>query len=239
MKMRDISSLSAAEEKEFIDRIPYLKDLKLSDYGQFNLLLAHSKLITLNPGEVLLHKGKVGKKIYFLGSGHLDVFSEAQPGHKALNQLTTGEIIGALSIINDQPRTATLAASTGFAAEKTQVIATDFRVFGDLHDFSEIKLQTKVSLLRVVINNIRFKLAKYQAQYPEHRLAKKQHSVDRYTGESNTAEELDSLAGQAFVLTHLLNSWNKETDSSVEVPQIEVKVSNKDKILGFFGKKRA
>ena len=237
MKTKEIRHLSASAEKSLIQRIPYLKELKLNDFAQFNLVMAHSKLITLEPGEVLLSKGKVGKKIYFLAGGHLDVFSEESPTDKALGQLATGEIIGALSIINDQPRTATLAASTAFAGDKTQVIATDFKVFGDLHDFSQLNLQTKISFLRVVSNNIRFKLSKYQAQYPEHRLAKKQHNVDRYSGEVGTVEELDCLAGQAFVLTHLLNSWNRETESSVEVPKLEQKVSNKDKVLSFFGKK--
>ena len=238
MNVRDISNLSATEEKAFIERIPYLKELKLNDYAQFNLILAHSKIVTLEPGEVLLHKGKVGKKIYFLASGHLDVFSEEETANKALTQLTTGEVIGGLSVINDQPRTATLAASTSFVSEKTHVIATDFKVFGDLHDFSQVALSTKISFLRLVINNIRFKISKYQSQYPDHRLARKQHNVDRFSGPTDTIDELDSLAGQAFVLTHLLNSWNKETESSIEVPQLEQKETSKSKLFSLFGRKK-
>lgn len=239
MNVRDISNLSASEEKAFIERIPYLKELKLNDYAQFNLILAHSKIVSLEPGEVLLHKGKVGKKIYFLASGHLDVFSEEDITNKALTQLTTGEVIGGLSVINDQPRTATLAASTSFVSEKTQVIATDFKVFGDLHDFSQVALSTKISFLRLVINNIRFKISKFQGQYPEHRLARKQHNVDRFAGQAGTVEELDSLAGQAFVLTHLLNSWNRETESSIDVPQLEEKETKSGFFSFFGGKKRA
>jgi hypothetical protein len=152
--------------------------------------------------------------------------------------LSTGEIIAGLSIINDQPRTATLAASRCDGIEKTIVIATDYRIFGKLHDFTNIKLATKINLLRLVTNNIRFRLAKYQNQYPEHRLAKQQHSIKPFCGEHDTPEELDSLAGQAFVLTHLLYKWNKEVESSIQLPKVESRVSAKDKLLGFFSKKQ-
>lgn len=236
MKKQDISTLTNAELKPMVDRIPFFKELKLNDYEQYQLLLGHSKLIILDQAEVLLNKGKTGKEIYFLASGRLDVFSEDKPGDMALNQLAPGEIIAALSIINDQPRTATLAASTSYAAGKTKVIATDFSIFGDLHDFTNIKLQTKINLIRLVINNIRFKLTTYQKKFPDHRLANKRHNIDRFKGETNSVEELESLAGQAFVLTHLLFNWNKETESSIVMPKVEGKLSTKDKILGLFSK---
>ncbi|NNJ72506.1 MAG: cyclic nucleotide-binding domain-containing protein [Enterobacterales bacterium] len=239
MKAIKISSLNEVEVSTLIEGIPYFKELKLSDYEQYQLLLGHSKMLSLEPGEVLLNKDDHGKEIYFLARGRLDVFSEVTPGAKALGQLATGEIIAGLSIINDQPRTATLAASTSYAVGKTIIIATDFRIFGKLHDFSNIKLQTKINFLRLVINNIRFKLAKYQKQYPEHRLATKRHHVGSFCGEVDTVDELVSLSGQAFVLSHLLYSWNKEIESSFDVTIREVKVSTKDKILGFLSKKRA
>ena len=238
MKIRVISSLNNNEVDTLIEGIPYFKELKLSDYEQYQLLLGHSKMLLLEPGEVLLNKGDHGKEIYFLARGRLDVFSEVTPSEKALGQLTTGEIIAGLSIINDQPRTATLVASTSYVTGNTIIIATDFKIFGKLHDFSNIKLQTKINFLRLVMNNIRFKLANYQKQYPEHRLVNKSHNVERFCGEVDTVEELVSLSGQAFVLTHLLYSWNKEIESSFDVTITEEKISAKDKILGFLSKKR-
>lgn len=237
MKSQSISNLSYAEIENLVDRIPYFKDLSFNDLGQYQLLLSHSKLITLQPGELLLRRGITGNKIYFLASGYIDVFSEDTPGEKALNQLTTGEIIGGLSVINDQPRTATLAASRAHASEKTKLIATDFRIFGKLHNFSKVKLSTKIHFLQLVINNIRFKLTKYQKQYPDHRLTQKHHNVGRYNGETGTTEELDSLAGQAFVLTLLLNNWNRETESLLDVPQPIIE--RKNIILDFFSKKKS
>ncbi len=239
MKIKTIGNLNYVEAEKLIDQIPYFKDLCFLDFKQYQLILRHSKLIALEPGEVLLRRGKTGKKIYFLASGHLDVFSEEEPGDKALNQLATGEIIGGLSVINDQPRTATLAASRSYNSDKTVLIATDFRIFGKLHDFSKVTLKTKIHLLKLIINNIRFKLSSYQKQNPEHRLAQKCHSVGNYTGEPNTIEELDSLAGQAFVLTHLLNNWNKETESSIVVTKEEPVQTTRDKIFGLFGKKKS
>lgn len=237
MKTKAISTLSSTEIEMLIDKIPYFKDLSFNDHDQYQLLLSHSRLILLEPGELLLQRGKTGNKIYFLAGGYIDVFSEDTPGEKALNQLTKGEIIGALSVINDQPRTATLAASQSYASETTKVIATDFRVFGKLHDFSKVKLSTKIHFLQLVINNIRFKLSTYQKQYPDHRLTQKRHNVGVFTGEAGTPEELDSLAGQAFVLTLLLNNWNRETESLLEVPKSTAK--SKSKIFDFFSKKKS
>ena len=239
MKTKAISSLSPSEVETLIDRIPYFKDLSFNDYYQYQLLLSHSRLIQLEPGEILLRRGKTGNKIYFLASGNVDVFSEDTPGDKALNQLTSGEIIGALSVINDQPRTATLAAAQSYASETTKVIAPDFKICGKLHDFSKVKLTTKIHFLKLVINNIRFKLSTYQKQYPDHRLTQKRHNVGVYTGEPGTPEELDSLAGQAFVLTLLLNNWNKETESNLDVNKSKAVAKPKNKILDFFSKKKS
>ena len=221
MIREDLQTLDKSEIDELIAGIPFFKELKLNDSDQYKLLLSHSTLLILNPGDVLLRKGDIGKEVYFLADGYLDVFAEEKPGDKALNQLGSGEVIGGLSIINDQPRTATLAASMSHVAGPTKVLATDFSFFGSLNDFSNVTLQTKINFLRLVITNIRFKINTYQIKYPNHRLAKSRYDLEGFSSESDTLEELNSLADQAFVLTQLLDGWNEETESTIAVPKVD------------------
>ena len=139
-----------------------------------------------------------------------------------------GQVFGALSIINDQPRTATLAAP-GDAT--STVFATDFSVFGELEDFSVVKLNTKASLLRIVINNTRWKLEVNRMNEPDHALAGKLDKFEKYSGLKNTEGELNFLADQAFLLGQLLDEWNHQTK-----PTIEVKPAPKPPKESFFGK---
>ncbi len=238
MDTQPISSLSNDVVDTLIEGIHFLKDLRLSDLDQFEMLLNHSRLITLEQGELLTTRGDHGQEIYFLASGHIDVFAEEQPSDKALNTLAAGEIIAALSIINGQPRTATLAASRLDKVEVARVIATEFTVFGELHDFTKIKLATKIQLLRQVISSIRFKITTYQTKYPNHRLASSRFDVERFKSERDTVEELDSLADQAYVLTQLLDSWNEETESQLNVTQERQKTTLKSHLFDFINHKK-
>ena len=146
--------------------------------------------------------------------GSLDVFAEEIRSHKAIGSLSEGQVFGALSIINEQPRTATLAAPGN---ENTTVFSTDFSIFGELEDFSQVKLKTKSSLLRIVINNTRWKLEINRMNEPEHPLASKLDKLEKFSGLQNTEGELQFLAEQAFLLGQLLDDWNLQTTANIKV----------------------
>jgi CRP-like cAMP-binding protein len=188
-----------------LSQIPFFNDLSLHDNQQYELLLSRSTMIELDPGEQIIRKGTVDKTFYFLLKGQLDVFPDENAKEKPINQLSPGQVFGAVAIINEQPRTASLAASKDSDAT---LFATDFSVFGDLDDFSTIKLETKLSFMRIVVNNTRWKLEVYKMNDPEHSLASKLDNIQRYMGTKSTLAELKSLASQSKDLGDLLNEWN-------------------------------
>ena len=221
MKNTQIASLNESTIQTLLGQIPFFKDLMVDDNQQFQLLLKYSSITELEPAEVIVKKGDIDKTFYFLLRGQLEVFAEEERGVKAIGQLSEGQVFGALSIINDQPRTATLAAPGDATAT---IFATDFSIFGDLEDFSKVKLNTKASLLRIVINNTRWKLEVNRMNEPSHPLASKLDKLEKYSGLQNTEGELNFLADQAFLLGQLLDDWNHQT-----IPSITVKPAPKSK----------
>lgn len=235
MQRKAVSKFSEAEVKSLLAQIPFFNDLSLQNYQQFNLLLDHSSIVTLEPGEVIMKKGSVEPVFYFLLKGHLNVFSTEEPTKRAISQLSVGQVFGALSIINEQPRTATLASSNTSPAT---LIATDFAVFGELDDFTQVKLTTKLSLLRIVVNNIRWKLEVYRKNNAEHKFVKKLEAAGKFTGNKGHLEELEYLAEQAFFLGQLLDLWNDEIPETITLEAKALKPkSAKSRIMSFFSKK--
>jgi hypothetical protein len=237
MQSKALSELNEESLKALLKQIPFFNDLALQSQQQFNLLLEHSRIIELDAAEVIIKKGTIDKIFYFLLEGKLDVFPEEEPSDKAIGELSQGQVFGALSIINEQPRTATLAASNLHSAT---VFATDFNIFGELDDFSQISLATKLSFLRIVVNNTRWKLEVNKMNDPENPLARKLDAAEKFTGEKGHVEELEALAEQAFFYGQLLDLWNNVTPASIDLPHKTIPIaSKKEKILSFFSKKKA
>lgn len=205
MKSIPLSEYPDSTIQTLLSQIPFFNDLSLHDHQQFELLLKHSSMVELEPGEIIIRKGTVDKTFYFLLKGQLDVYPDSDAKTVSINQLSPGQVFGALAIINEQPRTASLAASkTGPAT----LFATDFSIFGSLEEFSHITLETKLSFLRIVVNNTRWKLEVYKMNDQNHPLVEKLDNVLRYSGEKNTVAELQHLAEQSKELGDILNEWN-------------------------------
>lgn len=211
MRKISLSEYPEATIQTLLSQIPFFNDLSLHDLQQYNLLLTHSYMIELSPNEQIIRKGTIDKTFYFLLKGQLDVYPDEQAKTKAINQLSPGQVFGAVAIINEQPRTASIAASKDTDAT---LFATDFSIFGSLDDFSHIKLETKLSFLRIVVNNTRWKLEVYKMNDPEHALASKLDAIKRHTGNKSTADELHNLAKQSQELGDLLNEWNASMQST-------------------------
>ena len=188
-----------------LSQIPFFNDLSHSDNQQYELLLKHSTMVELSPGEQVIKKGTVDRTFYFLLKGQLDVFADEKVNGKSINQLSPGQVFGAVAIINEQPRTASLAASKD---NEATLFATDFSVFGELNDFSQITMATKLSFLRIVVNNTRWKLEVYKMNEADHPLVEKLDGIIPYSGPKNTDEELAALSDQSKTLGDLMNEWN-------------------------------
>lgn len=235
MRRQAVSTLDEGKARSLVAQIPFFNDLSLQDHKQFNLLLQHSTIVELEPGEIVMEKGSVEPMFYFLLKGQLNVFSTEVPGKRAIGQLSVGQVFGALSIINEQPRTATLASSN---TQASTLISTDFRVFGELNDFTQVTLATKLSLLRIVVNNIRWKLEVNRKANADHKLVKKLDDTKKFSGTKGSIEELEHLAEQAFFLGQLMDLWNDEIPDTITLENKPMKPkSAAGKLMSFFSKK--
>lgn len=224
MKETSLRHYTADQTRALLQQIPFFTDLALHDFQQYELLLQNSCLIELDANEPLTKKGDVENCFYFLLEGQLYVFPDEGFEKPPISELGAGQVLGALAIINKQPRNASLAA-THLGAK---LLATDFTVFGEFEDFSQVKLSTKLSLLRIVVNNTRWKLQVYKMNNPEHPLAKRLDAIPQYTGSKGTVSELKHLAQQSRALGELLSKWNPS-----QQPIAYVTASNRKK--GFRG----
>lgn len=204
MKETALRHYSAEKTRLLLQQLPFFTDLALHDFQQYELLLQNSRLVELEANEPLTKKGDTDSSLYFLLEGQLYVFPDEHFEKPPISELGAGQVLGALAIINKQPRNASLAA-THLGAK---LLATDFTIFGEFDDFSQVKLSTKLSLLRIVVNNTRWKLQVYKMNNPEHPLARRLDAIPHYTGNKGTLSELKHLAQQSRALGELLSKWN-------------------------------
>ncbi len=77
------------------------------------------------PGEVIFRKGDVGNKIYIIIQGEVEVIDEEPgKGERIVSQLRGGQSFGALALIREEPRGATVRSRT-----ETSVYSVDRESF--------------------------------------------------------------------------------------------------------------
>ncbi|WGL18155.1 cyclic nucleotide-binding domain-containing protein [Microbulbifer bruguierae] len=204
--------------RDAVDRllnvIHLFRDIRATSEWQYDVLLKRSRLVTLAPGEALLHAGDVDQWVYFLLRGELQVHVDddaAARGERPLAEIRPGEVFGDLSMMLEEPRSATIVAAP--VGQSIQVLAVDCTLFGDLENFSLLHLPTKLVFYRNMVHSLRWKLEVYRSRYPAHELANSHRRLKLYTGPKNCKEELVSLAGQARNLARILLDWNAEFGS--------------------------
>jgi CRP-like cAMP-binding protein len=72
------------------------------------MMVANRVEVNLDPGEFLFHQGEMGKGMYILVEGNIDVVLETE-GHKILKILATlqsGDYVGEVCMLSPQERTA-------------------------------------------------------------------------------------------------------------------------------------
>lgn len=189
----------------YVQQIPFFANLKHNDYAQFATLMKHTRIIELEAGEVLIEKGTVGNIFYSLVHGQLAIFHNKRPTDTAIGELFPNEIFGALSVINQEPRTATVVVSS---VEGATVFCTDYSVFGELDDFSVVSMNTKLTMFRDVVKHIHKMLKSYEQEVPDALLSEELSTVMEFRGTENSQEELEYLAELATALAWLLERWN-------------------------------
>lgn len=214
MEIKPLQKFARDTVEHLLSAIPFFKTVRQQDAWQFELLLQSSRIVTYQPGDIVLKRGDVDNWMYFLLKGRLAVYVDQLGQGELINYVTPGEVFGDLSRLVGQPRTATLVADA--ASKESMVFATDCSIFGDLTDTRPINLQTKLAYYRNTVHNLRWKLEVYRSQHLQHVLANRHRQVRLYTGAKDTLDELKALHDQAHALALLLLEWNTEFGAPID-----------------------
>lgn len=209
MQIKPVNSLARDKVDKLLASIPFYRDVAHSEPWQYDLLLNHSRLIELAPGDVILRKGDIDTWMYFVLKGQLAVYADAPENlGSPINFITPGELFGDLAIFAGGKRNATVVADKN--SREVVLFGTDFSVFNNEDQYSGISRHTRILFYRNMVHGVRWKLEVYRIQYPDHALVAKGRAVKMYMGAKGTQEELDSLKSQAQQLAEVLSEWNRE-----------------------------
>jgi len=209
MKKIPYSKYEQGKLAPLLNGIPFFADLSIGDPSQYSFLLEHAEVMELKPGDMLIKKGSRDRVVYFLLKGELGIYTETRIGRRsqAVSHISQGQVVGALAVLSDQFRTASVAADK--EGGDAIVLALDFELFGELDDVSQMSLATKLAFYRIVINSTRFKLEGYKNRAPNHPLAEVYSKIKNYTGDRDTLAELQYHSRQASMFARILEKWNE------------------------------
>lgn len=217
MQVLSLSSYQNHNFKQLLEQIPLFSYLVQHSEEELNYLLEYANVIELVHNEVLVRKNTLNSCFFILLEGSLNVFGEMKPSSYALSQISGVQLVGVLGAINCDKRTATLA---GAPNEKTKVLSIDYAVFGQLSDFSNISLTTKLKLFRNVVSTTRRTLELYRKNNSNNKLVQQLEKLPPLSLlNSDTVEELEQLAAQAKAMGRLLENWNKDAKADILIPE--------------------
>ncbi len=94
-----------AEAEELLGRIDFVAALNPEARAE---LAGHAHYFEYGPGEAVVREGEKGDSFYLVASGHLGVHVAGKEA--AVAQLVRGDFFGEVSLLTDEPRTATVVA---------------------------------------------------------------------------------------------------------------------------------
>ena len=214
MQIKPVSGLPRDKVDKLLASIPFYRDVSKSEPWQYDILLRHSRIVELEPGEVVLKKGDTDTWLYFVLKGKLAVYAdEVNESTHPINYITPGELFGDLAILAEGKRNATVVADA--ASKEISLFGTDFSVFGKLEEIGGISLNTKLIFYRNKVHCVRWKLEVYKMQHSNHALVAKGRAIKMYMGPKGVKEELVALHEQATALADVLKDWNTEFGAPV------------------------
>ncbi|MEM9103613.1 MAG: cyclic nucleotide-binding domain-containing protein [Pseudomonadota bacterium] len=190
-----------------LQRIPFFKELMENAPEQYDTLLHYSYLTEPEKDEVIISKGERDPWMYFVLKGKLVVYPESTLSpHQSVNYILPGEIVGALALIKNEPRGATVTNDS--SSRSTMLLGIHFSAFGELTNFRQLNMRTKLELLKMVTDHTRWKIEQYRSMFPTNPLGKRLNSLDIFRGKKNSIAELRSLHHEARQLGEMLAEWN-------------------------------
>jgi len=227
MQIREISTTSSQVLEALLRAIPFYKAVRKESEQQYQLLMQFSRIVQFDSGENILSRGDVDMWIYFVVKGQLIVSFTDKEGHVyQVNYITPGEVFGDLSVLLHSPRTADVSVDS--TSREAVLFGTDFSLFGDLTDFRQVSLMTKLLYFRHTNHSLRWKLEMYRSKYRNHPMSDKHREVKPYLVTKDDEFELTALYEQSVSLAKLLLQWNKSfgnlslTNGVIPGPNIDV-----------------
>lgn len=104
-----MSAVAAPSVADFLQRLTLFSGLAQDELTR---LIAMGKEVKLQPGDVLLREGDPGDAAYVILEGDLEVTKLAGASDVVIAQRGAGEVIGEMSLLDNEPRSATVRALT-------------------------------------------------------------------------------------------------------------------------------
>jgi CRP-like cAMP-binding protein len=90
------------------------------DAAQWQVLLEHLDAVAVRPGDVLVGEGETTRELYIVAEGEFEVTVATVRGRERLRVIGPNTILGEISFVDGEPRTATVSAlSEGLAYRLT------------------------------------------------------------------------------------------------------------------------
>lgn len=120
-------------------------------------------------GETLVQQGEAGDFIYIIVNGSVDISKEADGKKEIIARLSSGDILGEMAVLTDEPRCA-----SGIAVEPTRVIMVKDRTL------RLALLNNDLPILKPLTSQLtlRFKEAEQQAEYYRLKFIKMRKEAD-------------------------------------------------------------
>lgn len=136
-------------KKAFLKSLELFNDLTNSDLGHLVQSL-HSR--TYHPGEVLFVEGDIGRALFILETGQVELTrSEGGGKERLIYTLKPGEFFGEMALLEQLPRTASAKAT-----EKSQLhLLYRSKLDGILHYYPKIGVSIMTHLAQILSSRLR------------------------------------------------------------------------------------
>ncbi|MGK0248838.1 MAG: CRP/FNR family cyclic AMP-dependent transcriptional regulator [Oleispira sp.] len=191
--------------QRILNGVTFFKELISYDKSQFDVLMSVAEIVTAEPNEIIIKKGDSSHSLYFLLRGQLSVFVDDIVETPSLNQINAGEVVGVMSMLLTQPRSAFIKADT----RQVLLAGIDFKYFSDITDFNLFSLETKLTFYRMVADTLRWTLQRNKIENPAHPLVPRLYKIPLFTGQKGGIDEIEALFNQVHILAELVSEWNE------------------------------
>jgi uncharacterized protein len=143
----DLLSLSISQN--VIDNSPLFKDMTKSEIKRF-ALLGHIK--NEKSGEVILRQGDAGNSMLLLLKGELTVLIENSQGENAkITTVSSGEIIGEMSLLSGDPRSASVQA-----VSDAQLLKIDAHVLEKVdRRYPRLAIKIRKNIAKILVSRLK------------------------------------------------------------------------------------